>query len=96
MLNLLKDRCPSYFFDWEEEGEARRYLMNHCRCGHKLDDDYLHGDVGAAFWPDTPEGYGNFKLFRLPIAEAIPVECSTILGGGEYLDFDHAELWRAS
>ena len=30
-----------------------RYLMNHCRCDVRLDDDHLHGDVGAAFWPDT-------------------------------------------
>ena len=46
--------------------------MNHCQCGAKLDDDYLHGDVGAAFWPDTPEGYEEFKLFRLPDRRAHP------------------------
>ena len=92
---LLKKNCPSFFLD-REEGDARPYLMNHCRCGARLDDDYVSGDVGAAFWPDTPEGYGDFRLFRLPIEEAIPVESSYILGGGEYLSFDRAELWRAS
>jgi len=67
-------------------------LTNHCQCGHRLDDDYLHGDVGAAFWPDAPDGYGHFKQFRLPLDEAIPVECSCMLGGGEYLDFVSVEL----
>jgi hypothetical protein len=88
VLELLKARCPSFFLD-EEEAHERRYLMNHCQCGTRLDDDYLHGDVGAAFWPGTSEGYGRFKLFFLPIDEPIPVECSTMLGGGEYLDFDN-------
>jgi hypothetical protein len=93
VLNLLKDRCTGYFFDGEEAGEGGRYLMNHCQCGARLDDDYLHGDVEAAFWPDTPEGYQRFKLFRLPIDEAISVQCSYTLGGGEYLDFANGELW---
>jgi hypothetical protein len=45
----------------------------------------VSGDVGAAFWPDTPEGYRElFALFRLPIDEPIAVESSYMLGGGEY------------
>ena len=89
LLALLKPKCPLYFFDQEEETDPP-YLMNHCRCEGKLDDDFLHGDVGAAFWPDTPEGYGHFKLFRLPIEEAIPIQCDCFVGGGEYLDFSQA------
>jgi hypothetical protein len=92
VLTLLRARCPSYFLDREEES-GEPYLMNHCQCGAKLDDDFLHGDVGAAFWPDTPDGYGHFKLFRLPIDGAIPIESSSMLGGDEYLDFDQAEVW---
>jgi hypothetical protein len=92
VLALLKAKIPSYYLDHSEEGEAP-YLMNHCGCGAKLDDDYLNGDIGAAFWPDTEEGYEAFKLFRLPVNEAIPVESSYMLGGGEYLDTEHAEPW---
>jgi hypothetical protein len=93
VLTLLKARCPSFYLDREETGDTRPYLMNHCRCGAKLDDDCVNGDIGAAFWPDTDEGYRQFKLFRLPIAESIPVETSTMLGGGEELNFDDAEAW---
>jgi hypothetical protein len=92
VLHLLKDRCPDYFLD-REIGSDQPYLMNHCRCGAKLDDDFLHGDVGAAFWPDTPDGYRAFKLFLLPIDEPIQVESSFSLGGGEYLNFFQAEAW---
>ena len=92
VLALLTAKCPGYYLD-QEEGEERPYLMNHCHCGARLDDDYVHGDVGAAFWPDTPEGFRQFKLFRLPIDEAIPVESSYMLGGGEYLDIEHAGPW---
>jgi hypothetical protein len=89
---LLKQKCPSFFLDRAEDGEPP-YLMNHCGCGARLDDDLLHGDVGAAFWPDTPEGYGYLTLFLLPIDEPIPVESSWMLGGGEYLSVAQAEAW---
>jgi hypothetical protein len=92
VLKLLKKKCPRYYPDYTAEGEIP-WLMNHCDCGARLDDDYLHGDIGAAFWPDTPDGYRQFKLFRLPIEDAIPVECSCMVGGGEYLDFAKAAPW---
>ena len=89
---LLKAKCPSYFVD-QKDGREEPYLMNHCPCGATLDDDFLHGDVGDAFVPDTPDGYGLLTLFRLPIAEAMPVTCSYAIGGGEYLSLAHAEAW---
>jgi hypothetical protein len=92
VLDLLKAKCPSYYLD-QEEGHERRYLMNHCDCGARLDDDYLHGDVGAAFSPEMADLYFQIKRFRLPVEEAIPVECSYTVGGGEYLDTEHAGPW---
>lgn len=92
VLALLKSRCPGYFLDRDGRSDTP-YLMNHRRCGAKLDDDFLHGDVGAAFWPDTPEGYARIKPFLLPVDDAMPVECLTALGGDEFIDFDEAEAW---
>ena len=89
---LLREKCPSYFLDRDDAAD-QPYLMNHCPCGANVDDDFLHGDVGAAFVPDTPDGYGSLTLFRLPIAEAMPVTCSYAIGGGEYLSLAHAEAW---
>ena len=94
VTKLLAARCPGYTPDRTREGE-KPYLMNHCVCGAKLDDDFLHGDVGAAFYPDTPERYGNIKLVLLPIDEAIPVTSSWTIGGDEYLKFDAVEDWQA-
>lgn len=93
VLKLLKARCPGYFLDREEGSYPHPYLMNHCRCGAKLDDGFLHGDAGAAFMPDTPDGYGDIKLFLLPIDDAIPVESLYAIGGDEFLDFDRAEAF---
>ena len=89
---LLRDKCPSYFLD-REDASDEPYLMNHCVCGAALDDDVLHGDIGAAFVPDTPDGYGLLTVFRLPIAEPIAVACSYAIGGGEYLSLAQAEAW---
>lgn len=89
VLRMLKSKCPSFYLD-REEPEETPYLMNHCLCGARLDDDFICGDVGAAFWPDTPKGYGQFKLHRLPIDKPIPIACSPMLGGDEYLDLSKA------
>jgi hypothetical protein len=94
LLALLRTKCVGYYPDREDKGKWC-YLMNHCRCGARLDDDYLHGDVGAAFWPDTPDGYESIKLFLLPVDEPIPVVTSFSLGGGEYLDIEAAAPWGA-
>jgi hypothetical protein len=90
LLKLLKKKCPSFYLDRDPQN-ASTYLMNHCQCGAKLDDDYVSGDVGAVFYPDTPDGYADFELFLLPIDGPMPVISSYTLGGGEYLDYDKAK-----
>jgi hypothetical protein len=92
LLKLLKAKCTGYFPD-EEELPGTRYLMNHCPCGARIDDDFLHGDVGAAFFPSTPDGYRHFRLFTLPVEEPIPVIACGSVGGEDYLDFTKAEAW---
>ena len=92
LLTLLKTKLPGYHLDHTEEGEPP-YLMNHCPCGAQLDDDFLHGDVGAAFSPDTEDGFAAFRLLRLPMQEPIPIVCSYTIGGGEYLDFAKTWAW---
>jgi hypothetical protein len=92
ILALLKTKLPSYYLDRTEEGEPL-YLMNHCRCGAKLDDDFVFGDVGAAFWPDTPEGFGDFRLLKLPINKPVEITCSYSIGGGDYLNFASTWAW---
>jgi hypothetical protein len=72
VTRLLKTRCPGFYLNSEDGGYPKPYLMNHCQCGAKLDDDFLHGDVGAAFFPDVPEGYRNIKPFLLPFDEPGP------------------------
>jgi hypothetical protein len=91
VLAILSAQCRGYRLD--ETGAGGAYLINHCPCGARLDDEFLHGDVGAAFWPATPEGFRRLRLYLLPIREAVPIDSSYTLGGGENLDFAHAESW---
>lgn len=92
LLALLKAKLPRFYADRTEDDETP-YLMNHCPCEAKLDDYFVCGDVGAAFWPDTPKGYASLKLLELPAEEQIPIECSCMVGGGEYLKFANTWTW---
>ena len=92
LVELLNRKCPSFSLE-EDARTGERYFMNHCACGVLLYDDFTHGDVGAPFWPDTPEGFGYLTLFEIPIAEAIAVECTYTIGSGEYLNVAGAGAW---
>jgi hypothetical protein len=65
--------------------------MNHGGCGPTIDDDFLRGNIGAAFWTGQSTEHAHMPLFRLPITEPIPVRCSYSFGGAEYLKTDKAE-----
>jgi hypothetical protein len=92
LTDLLRDKLPSYFLDQQDAAEPP-YLMNHCSCGAKLTDELLHGEVGGAFSPSTPDGYNKITFFRLSITESIPVTSSYNLGPVECLNFAKAEAW---
>jgi hypothetical protein len=49
------------------------------------------GRLRSGFWSNATRT--PFRLFRLPVAEPLPVECSYTIGGGEYLNFAQAEAW---
>jgi hypothetical protein len=95
VLALLAARCPGYEFD-HDNNHHRPCLVNHCRCGAKLGDDHLFGEVGAAYQPDTPGGHAAIRPFLLAIDEAIPLVGSYAIGGDAYLDLDNAEPWSAA
>ena len=71
--------CTSYFMDHSRTAETH-YYMNHCSCGAKLGDNFLHSEPGGAFFPETEDEAKSIELRRitptedkLPLA-AIPVE----------------------
>src|SRR5262249_55434197 len=61
VLRTITGECPGFALDREAAG-GTPYLMNHCPCGAKLDDAFVCGDVGAAFFPDVPDGYAALRL----------------------------------
>jgi hypothetical protein len=62
--------------------------MNHCPCGAKLTDDRLHREIGAAFYPTSPEACGGIVVRRLLVHDNILITCSWNVGLGDMLDLD--------
>ena len=92
LLALLKERCTGYGLDREAWSESP-YLMNHCQCGAKLTDHYVHAEPGSAFFPTSPEECWNISLFTLPVSKEMPLRCSWTAGLGDLLDLDKALPW---
>jgi len=97
ILGLFKSRCPTWSLD-REYPEKPPYLMNHCRsCGAKLTSHYVHGDVGATFFPASSDDCRDIKLFTLPVDDDddVLIECSWSTGLDDLLDFGQAEPWES-
>lgn len=90
VTDLLKRHCPSFRFG-SQEGMEVQEMLNHCACGAMLNDHDTQGDVGAAFFPISTFEARNIKLYRLPIDEPFPLECSWSIGIGDVLGSDQAE-----
>lgn len=56
--------CPSYYEDYSKT-TGGRYCMNHCSCGAKLGDFYLHNEPGGAFFPTCESTAREIELKRI-------------------------------
>ena len=55
VLQLLRERAPGYRADDSVTADLR-YLMNHCECGAKLGDFFLHGKPDGPFFGLETDG----------------------------------------
>jgi hypothetical protein len=65
---ILKRQAPTYYLDYIKQ-RANCYFINHCRCGTKLADFYLHNQPDAAFNPGSAEQASKIMLYELDIVE---------------------------
>lgn len=61
---LLKAQAPTYYPDYSKQTSSTYYL-NHCQCGAKLGDFYLHEEPGGAFFPVEKEQAERVTLIAL-------------------------------
>jgi hypothetical protein len=48
----LQKHAPLYYMDYTKTTNSY-YYVNHCKCGAKLGDFYMHGEPGGAFYPTS-------------------------------------------
>lgn len=70
LKEILKERCPSYYLDYTKMSNSS-YFVNHCKCGAKLGDFYLHNEPGSPFWPQSEaDAEENIFIQDISYAEA--------------------------
>jgi hypothetical protein len=80
---FLSTRYPLYFLDHCQGPEAPEepfprsysYYMNHCACGAKFEDFYLHNEPGGAFFPTDEQACERMTLFHLAGVESFALSC---------------------
>ncbi|MBW4473937.1 MAG: hypothetical protein KME45_26725 [Stenomitos rutilans HA7619-LM2] len=83
-------QAKGYFPDRSKQMGMRCYV-NHCQqCGMSLYESYL-GDRLAPFLAETRDWASRIRLYQLPIAEPVRVECSYIAGAAVSLLAEHAQ-----
>lgn len=46
----FRENCPTYYIDYSKSTDSS-YCMNHCTCGAKRGDFYLHSEPSGGFFP---------------------------------------------
>lgn len=79
--NLFKKYAPTYYFDYSKQTESS-YFINHCKCGAKLGDFFLHCEPHGAFFPMSPEEVKN-KITMHSIQTSEPITINSVYGFGD-------------
>jgi hypothetical protein len=75
---LLKTKIPTYYKDYTRQSDSY-YFVNHCDCGAKLGDFYLHTKPGSAFFPTTSEQAMDIFIYELPIKNELEIKASYMI-----------------
>lgn len=71
----LKERAPTYYVDYSRTANGN-YYMNHCKCGAKLGDFFMHCEPGGAFLPMYKEDVKGISILDLSINDNLKVKAS--------------------
>jgi hypothetical protein len=70
LSSLLARRYP-FFTKGYSQFEERECVMNHCRCGARLEDFVLQSEPGECFFPMSPEEGMRVLLRPMPVAGGV-------------------------
>lgn len=73
LIEYFAKNCPSYYIDYSATINAS-YCMNHCHCGAKRGDFYLHCEPDGGFFPTTQAKAQNITLTKIPFITSYQFE----------------------
>ncbi len=76
LKQILRNVAPSYYMDYTKQSNSS-YYVNHCECGAKLGDFYMHNEPDGAFFPLPEEQAQTILMYQLDIEdESIEIKAS--------------------
>ena len=88
---LLKKHAPRYYFDYTKQSDSS-YYVNHCSCGAKCGDFYLHNEPGGSFCPmSEEEAYKNVTKYLIYSSSPIRLQASYSLRAPDFIK-THAKV----
>lgn len=92
IITLLKDKCPRYYLDYSKMHESS-YFMNHCHCGAKLGDFYMHKEPGGAFHLIDKSDCCRVALIPLPLKHNLPIVASMTVAPSNPIKYAKLIQW---
>ncbi len=75
---ILKKQAPRYYLDYTRQ-RGSCYFMNHCRCGTKLADFYLHNNPEGAFYPVSEQQAKQLILCEMELSETVEIAATIVV-----------------
>ena len=74
--SILKEKAPTYYLDYSKQA-GERYYVNHCKCGAKLGDFFLHSEPEGSFMIISEDDLENITMIDLNIKEPINLNANS-------------------
>lgn len=73
LSSALKEKAPTYHFDYTRWSE-NHYYVNHCECGAKLGDFFLHNEPDGPFFIMSEADINQITMSDLNLKEPAKVK----------------------
>ncbi len=71
--HIFKEKAPTYYLAYTKQSDSS-YYVNHCKCGAKLGDFFLHEEPDGPFCIMSKEELNQITLSDLNIKNAIEIK----------------------
>jgi hypothetical protein len=85
VLKWIRQRFPTFSLKFSKTTQSKYYANTCPKCDVLSGDFFLHGDIGAPFFPTTKEEAKHLSIETIPVSGSMTVRAGLGIGVGDLI-----------